>query len=87
MKAKLIQIGNSRGIRLSKEAIAESGLQDEVIIHIKQGQLIIKPVKSIRQDWDIKFKEMAKNQDDKLIDHETSALQISDWDKKEWEWK
>ena len=34
MRARLVQIGNSRGIRLPKRFIEEVGLVDEVDLHV-----------------------------------------------------
>lgn len=51
MRARLVQIGNSRGLRLAKPLLAEAGLTDEVDIRVETGALIITPVKSLRAGW------------------------------------
>lgn len=51
MKAKLVRIGNSRGIRLAKPLLEEAGLTDEVEIHAEPGLLTIRPVGSPRAGW------------------------------------
>jgi antitoxin MazE len=38
----------------------------------------------LREGWNDKFKEMAENGDDSLIDQELGAQ--SEWDEQEWEW-
>lgn len=43
MKARIITIGNSRGIRFPKPVIEESGLTDEVEISVKKGEIKIVP--------------------------------------------
>lgn len=85
MKTKIIKIGNSRGIRIPKSIIDESGLQNEVELEIVNGKIVIKPISKNRKNWDSAFKEMGKNEDDALLDEEHLAIQ-SDWDKEEWEW-
>ena len=85
MKTKVIKIGNSRGIRIPKSLIDESGLKSEVDLEILDGQIIIKSISQSRESWDSSFKKMAKNKDDVLLDSDTLAQQ-STWDKKEWEW-
>jgi len=40
MKTKVIKIGNSRGIRIPKSLIDESGLKSEVEIEVNDGQII-----------------------------------------------
>jgi len=38
----------------------------------------------IRENWNEAFSDMAKNNDDKLLDVKT--VSTSEWDKTEWEW-
>ncbi|MEW6194295.1 MAG: AbrB/MazE/SpoVT family DNA-binding domain-containing protein [Bacteroidota bacterium] len=85
MKTKVVKIGNSRGIRIPKSVIHESGLRDEVELEINDGNIVIKPVSTTRENWDTAFKKMAKKQDDILLDSE-AVLNQSKWDKEEWEW-
>lgn len=85
MKTKVVKIGNSRGIRIPKSLIDESGLKSEVDLEVLDGQIIIKSISQSRESWDSLFKKMAKNKDDILLDSDTIAQQ-STWDKEEWEW-
>ncbi|MHB8930946.1 MAG: AbrB/MazE/SpoVT family DNA-binding domain-containing protein [Melioribacteraceae bacterium] len=85
MKTKVVKIGNSRGIRIPKSLIDESGLKSEVDLEVLDGQIIIKSISQSRESWDSSFKKMAKNKDDILLDSDTLARQ-STWDKEEWEW-
>ncbi|MDZ7766184.1 MAG: AbrB/MazE/SpoVT family DNA-binding domain-containing protein [Melioribacteraceae bacterium] len=85
MKTKIIKIGNSRGIRIPKSIIDESGLQNEVDLEIVNGKIVIKPISKNRENWAAAFKEMGENKDDALLDEEHLATQ-SDWDDEEWEW-
>lgn len=41
MKTKLIEIGNSRGIRIPKPLLAESGLGTQVELKVKRGEIRI----------------------------------------------
>ncbi len=84
MKTKVVQIGNSKGIRIPKKVLEELGGAEEVYMEANGGKIIISPVKEVRSDWASKFKKMATNKDDLLIDD--SPNQTS-WDEKEWEWK
>jgi antitoxin MazE len=85
MKTKVVKIGNSRGIRIPKSLIDESGLKSEVDLEVLDGQIIIKSISRSRESWDSSFKKMAKNKDDILLDSDTLTRQ-SKWDKEEWEW-
>ena len=46
MKASLITIGNSKGIRIPKPLIEESGIVKDVEISVKKGEIKIVPLKS-----------------------------------------
>lgn len=85
MKTKVIKIGNSRGIRIPKSFLDESGLKSEVELEVSDGQIIIKSISQNRGSWDSAFKKMAKNKDYILLDSVPLAQQ-SKWDKEEWEW-
>ncbi len=41
MKARLVRIGNSRGIRLPKPIIEQAGLTEEVELRVSEGAIII----------------------------------------------
>ena len=48
MITTLISIGNSRGVRIPKPLITESGLSDQVELQVKKGEIriIAAPIKS-----------------------------------------
>lgn len=50
MLAKIQKWGNSQGLRLTKNLLADAQLEvgDEVDIHVKDGSLIVTPAKRIR---------------------------------------
>lgn len=85
MKTKIIKIGNSRGIRIPKSFIDESGLKNEVELEINEGKIIIKPISKAREVWVSAFQKMAKAGDDSLLDSDILPKQTN-WDEEEWEW-
>jgi antitoxin MazE len=84
MKASIIKIGNSHGIRIPKPIIAQCGFEDEVEFLVQNNALIIKSIKSSRNNWEASFRKMAENSDDQLLDSDSISTK---WDEKEWEWK
>ena len=82
MKASIIQIGNSQGLRIPKPILKQCGFDGEVELEVHNKELIIKSTAHARQNWEKAFKEMARNGDDNLL--ESAATQ---WDEDEWEWK
>ena len=81
MKASIIQIGNSQGLRIPKPILKQCGLSGEVELEVYNNELVIKPTTQARQNWEKAFKAMAKNGDDRLIEFPESQ-----WEKEEWEW-
>ena len=84
MKAKIIQIGNSQGIRIPKTVLDQCDLKNEVEIEVIEDGLVIRSHHQTRQGWAQAFKKMAQHNDDKLLDGD--LLGVSSWDKAEWEW-
>ncbi len=84
MKARVVRIGNSRGIRLPKAVIEQCHLHGAVELEIHQGQLVIRSATKPRADWDQAFALMHRRGDDRLLDQETAPPSV--WDRKEWRW-
>ncbi|MDJ0766383.1 MAG: AbrB/MazE/SpoVT family DNA-binding domain-containing protein [Myxococcota bacterium] len=82
MKAQIIQIGNSRGIRIPRPLFEQTGIESEVRLVVEGNKIIIMPAIGPRDGWEAAFRTMAENEDDLLLD--TAAL--SSWDDEEWEW-
>lgn len=84
MRARIIKIGNSQGLRIPKPILEQTGIRDDVEIELEKNQIIIRPVQNAREGWDKAFKMMAENGDDELI---FSDKDIShSWDEEEWQW-
>lgn len=82
MKASIIRIGNSQGLRIPKPILKQCGFNSEVELEVKDQKLIIKSPSKARKDWETAFKAMAKNGDDNLLEFPQNQ-----WDEEEWEWK
>ena len=67
METSIIQIGNSRGLRLSKTILEKYNIKDKVELILEEGQIILRPIESPRENWEEKFKKMADNGDDQLL--------------------
>jgi antitoxin MazE len=84
MRAKLIQIGNSRGIRLPKAFIAQVQLGDEVEIECGRGQIVLTAAKSPRAGWDEAFADaLRKNGRER---NEPMLDLPNQFDKTDWKW-
>jgi len=85
VRASIVRIGNSQGIRIPKVVLEQTKLEGEVELEVRDREILIRPVSKPRQDWAQKFKAMAEKGDDKLLD--SSSIDQTSWDKDEWEWK
>lgn len=83
VKAKVVRIGNSKGIRIPKTILEQCHINDEVELETRDDCLIIKSTHSVRENWEIGFKEMRKNEDDVMFVKEDVC---TEWDEEEWEW-
>jgi antitoxin MazE len=82
MKASIIKIGNSQGLRIPKPILDQCGFTKEVELVVINQELVVKAPKSPRKSWSSSFKKMADNKDDHLLDLSVST----DWEREEWEW-
>lgn len=67
MQTKIIQIGNSKGLRLSKTILEKYDIGDTVNMRMEEHCIIIEPIPKPRNNWSSSFKEMRKNGHDELL--------------------
>jgi antitoxin MazE len=83
MKAQLVRIGNSRGVRLPKLMIQEVGLDAEVDVQVQDGAVIIRSARRTRAGWAEAAMQLRGRGEDRLLDAPTATH----FDEKEWRWK
>jgi len=82
MKAQIIQIGNSQGIRIPKTLLEETQISGEIdLIAVEEG-ILIRNISKPRSDWEAKFIELAEFDDDASPFELTSG----NFESKEWQW-
>lgn len=67
MVTSIIKIGNSKGLRLSKTILKKYKIKDKVELILEKGYIVLKPIHSPRKNWEVQFKAMHENQDDRLL--------------------
>ena len=85
MKTKIVKIGNSQGILLSKSIIKQYNFEGEVEVHPQAEGLYITPItKPARHDWEERFKKAIADGHQP----ETALLDgfENEFDKDEWQW-
>ncbi len=82
MKARIVRVGNSRGVRLPKPLLDEAGLPDEIEIHAEPGRIIIESAFRPRTGWEEAARAMRERGEDGLLDEPTPTA----FDDGEWTW-
>jgi antitoxin MazE len=82
-KARIIRIGNSRGIRVPKVLLDQAQLPDEVELHAEPGRLVVQGARQPRTGWAEAARAMARRREDRLLDEPTATR----FDAEEWEWR
>lgn len=80
MELSVINIGNSKGIRLSKTILEKYNIQDKIELILEKGYIVLKPKAQPRQNWEAAFQEMHENGDDRLlIDDVFEEENLEEW--------
>ena len=67
METPIIQIGNSKGIRLSKTILDRYDIVDRVELELRKNHIHITPLNQPRKGWDKAFIEMNSKGEDTLL--------------------
>ena len=67
MELSVINIGNSKGIRLSKTILEKYNIQDKIELILEKGFIVLKPKAEPRKNWEKAFKTMHENGDDQML--------------------
>ena len=82
MEISVINIGNSRGIRLPKTILDRYSIGDKIELIFEKGFIILKPKAEPRSGWEKAFKKMHENGDDQpLIDDVFEDEDFEEWTK------
>ena len=82
VRARVVRVGNSRGIRIPKVLLEQLDVGEEVELSVQKGALVVRAARRPRDRWSEAFRQMAAHGDDHLLDE----LAPTRWDAEEWEW-
>ena len=88
MRVKLVAVGNSKGIRLPKALLAAARLEDEVVLSLEGGKLVISPARrrrNPRTGWADAFRKDLQRNGPHELDAEWEATPNA-WDDEGWKW-
>jgi antitoxin MazE len=82
-KARIVKIGNSRGIRVPKLLLDQAQLPEDVELHAEPGRLVVQASRRPRTGWAKAARAMREQAHDTPLDEPTATR----FDREEWEWK
>lgn len=81
MKINVVQIGNSKGIRIPKAILDQCEIEQQVELDVRDGHIVLEPVRRTpRTGWDERFRQMAESYDDRLLIDDSLDLESPDWE-------
>ena len=82
-KARIVRIGNSRGIRVPKMLLEQAQLPAEVELQAEHGRLVVRAARGPRAGWAEAAQAMHRRGDDQLLDAPTPTH----FDDNDWQWE
>ena len=82
MRARIVRIGNSQGVRLPKPLLEQAGLTEDVELDVRDGAIVISRARKPREGWAEAAREMAAGGESALLDPPTPTR----FDDEEWTW-
>jgi antitoxin MazE len=83
VNAKIVRIGNSRGVRIPRPLLDEAGLDGDVRLSVTEAGILIEPLSGLREGW-VEAATLLRGQGDAgLLD----VPLPTDWDEAEWVWE
>ena len=82
VKARIVAIGNSQGIRIPKPLLEHAGIAGDVELRAEAGRIVIAPLSRAREGWAAAAAELHARGEDGVLETATPAF-----DAEEWEWR
>lgn len=82
VKARIVAIGNSHGVRIPKPLLEHAGLGRDVELHAEHGRIVIAATRRARTGWAEAAAQLHARGEDGLIEMPRPAF-----DSEEWEWR
>lgn len=82
VRARIVAIGNSQGVRLPKPLLEQAGLEGDVELHAEAGRIVIAAPRRSRRGWAQAAASLHARGEDGLVE---TASPVFDHD--EWEWR
>ena len=81
MRAQIIRIGNSQGIRIPKTLLQDGKISGEVELELHDEGILIRSLQKPRATWAASFRAVSEGEDDQPLSEVSS-----EFERKEWQW-
>lgn len=82
-RTRIVQIGNSRGIRVPKALLDQASLPDDVELVAEPGRLVVRAARRPRAGWADAARLMRERNEDRFDPRSTPTR----FEQSEWEWR
>lgn len=82
VKARIVAIGNSQGVRIPKPLLEQAGLAGDVELHAESGRIVIAAARRPRAGWAEAATALQARGEDGVLGTPAPAF-----DTEEWEWR
>jgi antitoxin MazE len=88
VRGKLVQIGNSRGVRLPKTVIEQAGLTNDIEIAVRGNYIILRSAgeNAPRAGWEEQIKKTLAEHGEDIDQEWLDAPLTKQFEEKEWTW-
>ena len=81
MVVNIVQIGNSKGVRIPKAILQQCNIESEVTLEVEDGKIVLEPISRIpRKGWERALRTMHDYGDDKLLIDDALDVDTDDWE-------
>lgn len=80
MKARIISIGNSKGIIIPSALMKQLSLEEDVEMEVENGALVVRPTKASRAGWEEQIQRaMQKGKSEKALPDFFNDENLEEW--------
>jgi antitoxin MazE len=80
VKARIVAVGNSQGIRIPKPLLEQAGLEGDVELHAEVGRIVIAAPRRARQGWAQAAAALHARGEDGVLDTASPVFDQAEWD-------
>jgi antitoxin MazE len=80
MNARIVRIGNSKGVRIPKPLLEIAGLPEDVELHAENGRITIVAGRLPRSGWAEAAQELRERGEDGILETPPTRFDSEDWE-------